>query len=136
MSTNSNDSTLLRFLEPEGNRSVVLEDDGRVAYAYLLVRDEPVGDVWLYNVHEAPSTLGSGERYPFLNPKAFCRDEAPRRFDERSTVRCHWDAEGVTVSIDAVVMARLERDARPGWSRHATAPGPLARPLSEVTRSG
>ncbi|MEJ7735560.1 MAG: hypothetical protein WKG00_41035 [Polyangiaceae bacterium] len=136
MSTDGKDSTLLRFLEAGGNRSVVLEDNGRVAYAYLLVRDEPVADVWLYNVHEAPNAMGSGEDYPFLNPRAFCRDEAPHRFGQRSNVRCHWDAQGVTVSIDGVVMARLERDARPGWSRHATQPGPLARPLSEVTRSG
>jgi hypothetical protein len=40
--------------EPGGDRQVVLEDDGRVAYAYLLERDAIVADVWLYNIGEDP----------------------------------------------------------------------------------
>ena len=46
---------LLQFRSPDPRYSVVIEDDGRVAYAYLLHDDEIVGDVWLYNHGPAPA---------------------------------------------------------------------------------
>ena len=50
--SNTSNELVLRYDEPDGGRSVVLEDDGRVAYAYLLEKDTIVSDVWLYNVAE------------------------------------------------------------------------------------
>lgn len=123
---------LLRVDEPNGVRAVVIEDDGAVAYAYLLERGEIVGDVWLYNVGDAPGEADWSDRskMPFRNRSTFTEGapSAPRLTNE-AAVRCTWSEEGVEVYVDDVRWARLERGARPGWSRFVTRAGPLARPL-------
>ena len=129
-SITSND-VLLRFDEPTTTRAVVLEDDGRVAYAYLLDHEEVVGDVWLYNVAEPPDLVdwNDASQMPFLNPKSFCKAESGFRLTQQSAVECAWFPKGVMVSINGVLIARLEVGAKPGWSRLATRSGPLAKPL-------
>jgi hypothetical protein len=124
--------TLLRYDEPGGLRAVVLEDDGRVAYAYLLENGAIVNDVWLYNVAEAPASIDwQAQRQvhdlPFLNPAPFCNGEHAVRLADASNVECVWSSTGVSVRIAGVEIARLERDVRPGWSRLARRSGPLAR---------
>jgi hypothetical protein len=123
----------LRIDEPNGARAVVLEDDGKVAYAYLLEDGEVVGDVWLYNVAPAPETVNWRDRaaMPFLNPRKYCTEEVVPKLRHDSVVNCQWSNEGVRVTIDGLRMARLAHGAKPGWSRLASSPGPLARPLTE-----
>jgi len=55
--------------------SVVIEDDGKVAYAYLLNKDEIVSDVWLYNQRQTPEQPEWTEksRMPFLNPRNYAK---------------------------------------------------------------
>ena len=127
----TNDEVLLRFNESGSDRAVVLEDDGRVAYAYLLDGEDVVSDAWLYNVADAPKTVDWDDQsqIPFLNPESFCDTEPAPRLTHKSSVECIWFEEGVEVVIDGVLMARLEPGAKPGWSRLALRPGPLARPL-------
>jgi hypothetical protein len=131
----STSSEPLRFDEPGTARAVVLDDDGRVAYAYLLKDEEVVGDVWLYNVDEAPETppWKDPSQMPFLNPKSYCRLESVPRLQADSEVHCRWYKQGVEVSIDGIIVARLEEGAKPGWSRMAARPGPLAKPLESTT---
>jgi hypothetical protein len=126
-----NDGITLRFDAPDGNRTVVLEDDGKVAYAYLLEHDEVVGDVWLYNVATTPDTVDWKDRnaMPFLNPRKYCLDGHGPTLRNDSAVICHWSDDSVDVVIEGVRMARLARGAKPGWSRLASARGPLAQPL-------
>ena len=131
------DRTLLRFEAPGSDRAVVLEDDGRVAYAYLLDGGAIVADVWLYNVAEAPEQRPWRDRsqppeMPFLNPREYCSVEAVRRLSDQSVVVCTWSADGVSVAVDGQELARLVRRSKPGWSRQAVRGGPLARPLSEA----
>ncbi len=133
--TSEPDEVLLRFTEPQGDRSVVLEDDGRVAYAYLLDGDDAVvGDVWLYNVGEDPERVDWRDRsaMPFRNPARFCSPEVLPRLRPDSRVSCHWSDKGVTVSVAGTVWARLEDGSKPGWSRRARLAGPLAKPLGET----
>ena len=132
-SKTTNEGTALRIDEPNGRRAIVLEDDGRVAYAYLLEGDEIVGDVWLYNVAPTPETVNWRDRAstPFLNPRKYCAEESVPQLRGDSTVSCQWSEEGAEVTIDGVRMARLVRGSKPGWSRLAASPGPLARPLNE-----
>ena len=129
-STTSND-VMLRFDSPTSKFAVVLEDDGRVAYAYLLEDDDIVADVWLYNVEAPPNDVDWKDRaaMPFLNPKRFCRQDRHPRLTMSSVVSCTWWEQGVVVTIDGVLMAKLERGIRPGWSRLAARRGPLAQPL-------
>lgn len=125
------ESLLLDVLEPGEARRVVLEDDGRVAYAYLLEQDKFVGDVWLYNVGPDPSLVDWKDRgaMPFQNPAKYCAAERLPRLHQDVDLRCEWDERGATVSVDGLVWARLERGSKPGWSRGATRSNRLAQPL-------
>jgi len=124
---------LLRIDDADSGRAVVLDDDGRVAYAYLISNEKTVGDVWLYNVAETPETVDwkDSSQMPFLNPRKYCRDEAAPRLHSRANVDCTFVEMGVEVRIDGILMARLETGSKPGWSRLALCAGPLARPLRE-----
>jgi hypothetical protein len=130
MTAGKNESLLLRFDAPGKTLALMLEDDGNVAYAYLLEGEEIVGDVWLYNVAESPLEVEwDPSAMPFLNPKKFCREDKVPRMREESLVDCKWSSRGVEVTIDGVLMARLEVGAKPGWSKLAACSGPLANPL-------
>jgi hypothetical protein len=128
----TSDEVLLRFDDSGTGRAVVLEDDGRVAYAYLLDREDVVSDVWLYNVSATPKVVNWDDlsQAPFLNPQQFCKPETAPRLDKHSTIECVWSDDGVEVTINGTMMARLEAGTKPGWSRLASCPGPLARPLN------
>jgi hypothetical protein len=114
--------------------NVVIEDDGRVAYAYLRRAKEIVGDVWLYNRGEAPfePEWSDRSRAPFANPRAFV---VPAGLDpiaeaEECSVEWRFEAGGemlqALVSIRGDVVAALWPGAKPGWSKLAAKDGPLA----------
>jgi hypothetical protein len=128
---------LRRYDDPQGKHAVVLEDDGRVAYAYLLRDESLVSDVWLYNVEATPEHVDWKDRsaMPFLNPRGFCADELTPRLREDAVIYCRWLPHAVEVLIDEVLIARLEPGAKPGWSKLAARSGPLARPLVETART-
>ena len=125
------DHVLLRVPELEGQRCLVLEDDGRVAYAYLVEGDTVVSDVWLYNVGDTPVSVNWRDQtaMPFQNPLKYCAPEKPPRLRSDSDVTCLWNKEGVTILIAGSAWARLEKGSKPGWSRTARIAGPLAKPL-------
>ncbi len=54
--------------------SIIIEDDGKVAYAYLYDAEKRiVSDVWLYNRGENPATIDWSDRskLPFQNPAGY-----------------------------------------------------------------
>lgn len=122
---------LLKYDELDGDRSVVLEDDTRVAYAYLLKEGEILADVWLYNAENAPSkdNWQSQSAMPFLNPAKYCVPEKCSPLRQDSNVICVWSTNGVNVIVDGVLYARMDNSVKPGWSRQAQVSGPLAKPL-------
>jgi hypothetical protein len=113
--------------------SVTVEDDSRVAYAYLRRYGEIVADVWLYNVAEPPEENAWLERtqLPFLNPRKFCKQGVVERITKRTQIGCTIVSEYVEVSIDSQLIARLKPGVKPGWSRFAVIDSPLARPLDQ-----
>jgi hypothetical protein len=126
-----------KFSSLDCSQSVVVEDDGRVAYAYLLDADgHIVGDVWLYNRCAAPSEpeWSDRERAPFVNPAAYVIDSGefspPPKLDD---VAVEWAREGsaykATVLIRRQVAALLMDGAKPGWSSLAALDGPLAKAM-------
>jgi hypothetical protein len=75
--------------------SLIVEDDDRVAYAYLLHNEEIVGDVWLYNGDPAPSDpqWGDPSGAPFLNPQEFVLPFGGPRLEDSRSVRVAWIRE-------------------------------------------
>jgi len=116
--------------------SVVIEDDGKVAYAYLLKEEHIIGDVWLYNQAETPADPDwtDKESLPFLNGQEFVRDNITPilNVDE---VRVEWtddlEVGGVLLYIRDQFTAKLTINSKPGWSTNVTKDGPLARTISK-----
>src|SRR3569623_677993 len=70
---------LIQFVcEFDENYTVMVEDDGRVAYAYLMEYGDIIGDVWLYNVDKAPldDNWAMQPQMPFLNPAQYLASNA------------------------------------------------------------
>lgn len=125
------------FLDGPTPWRVVVEDDGRVAWAYLLQGDRVASAVWLYNVAPAPETLApppGASGGPRLNPRGHCRTPPPERIVDERRVTARWEVEAGEVRSASVLhagapLARLAPGARPGWSAGAAKDGPLARVL-------
>jgi hypothetical protein len=125
------ESMVRRCDVPGTTLSVIIEDDDRVAYAYLSDGGQITSDVWLYNVAPAPDKVDwrDESQMPFLNPKPFCKEESLARITEQSDVVCAVSTDCVEVKLGGRVIARLKAGARPGWSILAGRKGPLAQPL-------
>lgn len=133
-------SYLVEIVEGDSPYSVMVEEDDRVAYAYLRDDAAIVSDVWLYNVAPAPERPEWTEKgaAPFLNPRSFVREEPPPKVPAASDVRCRWYRDNhrllwVEVEIHDVVYGRLAPGERPGWARLAKSDGPLAKVLEQET---
>lgn len=129
--SSGNSVYFVRFDQPDTELSVVLEDDGRTAYAYLLQSGKVAGDVWLYNVGPDPERVDWSDPsgLPFSNPARFCSSEQLARLDESDEIVCEWFEHGVSIWVSGLLWARMELGSKPGWSRKAALPGPLAKPL-------
>jgi hypothetical protein len=123
-----------RFLSPDGHAAVVVEDDGRVAYAYLCDAAGAIrADVWLYNRCPAPLEPEWSDRNaaPYANPIAFIdqtTDFSPPRSAADVAVEWSWQERALTANIflSRTLSARLMHGSKPGWSRLAAKDGPLA----------
>lgn len=116
--------------------SVIIEDDGKVCYAYLLYEGNIQGDVWLYNQAETPlvTDFSDREEMPFLNPAEFVKvgiGTDPLSSEEQ--VKVEWffndDSGGLKeaqIFIHDKLIAGIRRGARPGWSMNVKKDGPLA----------
>lgn len=114
--------------------NVVFEDNGRVAYAYLIDSlDQIIADVWLYN--RAPTPLApewhDQSAAPFLNPARYVRTQAhPIPARDPSDVSFQWRADPehdvvVEIFLRGDLIGRIWPGAKPGWAASARS-GPLA----------
>ncbi|SHH75633.1 hypothetical protein SAMN04488109_5171 [Chryseolinea serpens] len=116
--------------------SVVVEDDHRVCYAYLLQDDKIVGDVWLYNSIADPVSTDwkNREDMPFLNPIRYIKPGVKiSPVTDTCEIEMVWKMQGQDVSdVDIYVrkdlLAKLKM-SRPGWSTIVSEDGPLAKVL-------
>ena len=120
--------------ELDANYSVIIEDDGRVAYAYLMAYEDIIGDVWLYNQQESPQqTTWDATQMPFLNPAEYIDNTTQLSpIKDESDVRCEWDESPddgtieVSILIRGKFIAQLVSGSKPGWSTLVVKDGPLA----------
>lgn len=126
------------FVQSNGPEELqaIFEDNGRVAYAYLLVNGEIEGDVWLYNHGEAPvqSEWENPDSAPFKNPLEFAHNlENPP--SNEADVKIKWEEQKdapaqAQVYIRGELFAVLKVGEKPGRSKLAKKDGPLAKMLS------
>lgn len=116
----------------------VFEDDGRVAYAYLLnPQQEFVADVWLYNRCQTPAEpeWTDPSRLPFANSSEFFKGaEVAAPVDDISDVTVQWqhskDGRATAhVFIRNRLFGKFSEGDKPGWSLLAARDGPLAKVL-------
>lgn len=115
--------------------SIVIEDDGRVCYAYYIaVSGEIVGDVWLYNRCKAPVSPEwvDSNKAPFANPVEFVHQHelfsvpsGPEDFrvkwlDELSKLKAE-------IFLKDLRIGELAAGSKPGFALAAFKNGPLAR---------
>jgi len=128
------------FQNGEGSYSVVFDDDGRVAYAYLLnPAGSIVGDVWLYNRCSTPveSEWKDPENMPFANSQSYVNEfdhDTFQAVDSISEVRVDWCSEAAKVKARIYIhnkyFASLVEGSKPGSSLLVGKDGPLAKVLN------
>lgn len=116
--------------------SVVIEDDGRVAYGYLLHNGEIIGDVWLYNCIEpkSPPDWNDFARMPFQNGRDFVNPLSQIRFQDQAAIAVQWvtDSEAgphASILYQKELVAEIYPHSKPGRCRAAAKDGPLAKTL-------
>lgn len=120
----------------ETGASVVVEDNGRVCYAYFRAPDgQIVGDVWLYNRCEAPEELEWGRKTggaPYANARDYI--VSPMNFalpTGKHEVSARWlliDGELIAeILVGDLVIGRLGAGHKPGWARAAAKNGRFAQ---------
>ena len=117
--------------------SVVIEDNGRVGYAYFLSKSGAVvGDVWLYNRCKAPLSPEWIDRNkaPFANPVGFANEDnvftLPESADE---LEIRWSNSTSVlragIYLRGLLIAELAEGLKPGFALAASKDGPLAMVL-------
>lgn len=127
------------FHNGEGSHSVIFDDDGRVAYCYLLNPEgRVVSDVWLYNRCCTPlePEWKDPEKAPFANPKTYTNESDHDDFiavDDISDVKVEWCDVGEKIIARIFIrddfFASLTEGIKPGCSLFAFRDGPLAKML-------
>ncbi|WP_105375094.1 hypothetical protein [Neorhizobium huautlense] len=127
---------IAEVIDPVSGSRVVFEDDGRVAYAYLLSSEgEITSDVWLYNRSPTPkkATWHDRKAAPFLNPAEFVRTDIAFALPEHpADIMVVWDViekpnVSLCIHIHEELVGILATGSKPGWSLLAANDGPLAR---------
>lgn len=115
--------------------SIIIEDDKKVAYAYLFKGEIIVGDIWLYNHAPTPvDTVWKKKDMPFLNPLEFVKNniEPIKEIDEitlKWVLKKDREVDYVLIKIRKELIAKLSEGATPGWSTCVIKDGPLAKVL-------
>lgn len=119
---------------PDERYSVVVDDDGRVAYAYLRDGEQIVADVWLYNRCETPQTPTWADRskHPFVNPASFARENDLGPLTSEQQVRIEWGDGAADIYLHGRLWATFRSGDKPGSCVLATRNGPLAKVLENT----
>jgi len=131
-----------QFFSPESDDfSVVIENDGKVCYTYLLKQEQITADVWLFNNGETPVTVDWQDRtaLPFKNPLEYIAGWPMLIISNDSDVDVKWLYDDnqvfnrVGIFIDGRLAAVMKEHSTPGWSINAGIDNPLARALTKET---
>lgn len=129
----------LTFFSNSSKASLIIEDNGRVGYAYLCDENGSIcADVWLYNRCVSPTVPEWSDRdlMPFANPRIYAlhADDflCPQHAQD---ITVAWNVDPaeleVQIFIRGKLFALLSHGSKPGKSLLATQDGPLAMMLVE-----
>jgi hypothetical protein len=120
----------------------VIEDNGHVAYAYLLAEGSIISDLWLYNQGPTPHEpeWRDGTKMPFLNSSAYV--DASRMatpLHSETDLAVSWNYSGarlasVTLHLYGHLYGQLIPFANPGLCVAALKDGPLAKKLNDCNQ--
>jgi hypothetical protein len=136
---------LVQFKDDQTGCTVVIDDDGRVAYAYFLASDGAViADVWLYNRCPEPDVpeWHQSPAGPFANPKDFVRSDLSFILpDTDENFAVSWklqdpDDPKVIVCLRDELWAIMAPGSKPGFCRLAKTDGPVAKVLPQQFQTG
>jgi hypothetical protein len=135
--TNKQSRLLFKYSDKESRLLVVFEDDGRVAFAYLVEGDKILADVWLYNHGRAPAKpeWRDVSKAPFKNSSKFASRRSFRPVTDPKEVAIVWkwkdqqQLDLVEVYLRGKLHGVLIPSVKPGWSLLAVEDGPLAKVL-------
>src|SRR5512135_2436100 len=131
-----NSKILAKFTAPRGGCSLLFEDDGKVAYAYLLGSDGAiVSDVWLYNSGCTPDQPEWNDKdlIPFANPKNYTKAVpfAPAKQQTDILVKWNYAATGhlqyAYIYVYDQLVGAVSPKTKPGFAVLASKDGPLAK---------
>ncbi len=127
-------SLVLEFLSPCKKYSVTFEDNGKVAYAYLKMGKDIIGDVWLYNRCNTPlkPEWNDKSEIPFANCNGYMSEAGKMQTTVAdSDVLVDWEYEGQQpvcyVYIYEDLYGVIAPGDKPGFARFALKNGPIAR---------
>jgi hypothetical protein len=128
---------LRKFVSEDGKFALMIEDNGKVGYAYLLDADGHIcGDVWLYNRGLAPlePEWNDIEKAPFANPMPYIiNTDAFSPPSSASDFSVEWESQGdhwtASVLLRLKLIAKVTSGSNPGWAALASRDGPLAKVL-------
>jgi len=126
---------VFRLRDKESSYSVVFEDDGRVAYAYLFEGEKIIADVWLYNHGQAPSEPEwlDFSKAPFKNSAEFAARTSFQPVTDRKEVAIvlkktdQQKLDAAEVYIRGKLHGVIKPGIKPGWSLLAIKDGPVAK---------
>lgn len=130
----------MREFHHESGCSLVIDDDGRVGWAYLLDPEHTIiADVWLYNRSVGEADWADLSQAPFPNPAEYARPfDGPLPAEADFDVT--WQVDGALLLVDVLVrgtlLARVSPGAQPGWNVLATRDGPLAQVMPDDESGG
>ncbi len=119
--------------------SIVIEDDGRVCYAYYISSEGKIlGDVWLYNRCIAPAEpeWKSSVQAPFANSRDYVRENIGFKLPlNGSDVGLEWvrveDGLEARIFVDQLLIGVVGEGLKPGFALAAAKDGPLARHMRD-----
>jgi hypothetical protein len=121
------------FSEENSIYSIIVEDDGLVAYCYLIYKDEIIGDVWFYNQADPPliADWSNKDGMPYLNPQEFVELKIePIRSTDDLDVHWHYyddQLNRVEIFLRKQLAVVLKPNSKPGWSTFVNKDNPIAK---------
>ena len=128
-----------QLFSPNASYSVVIEDDGKVAYAYplLFIKVNIVGDVWLYEIkvrHHSQRIANRKKNMPFLNSSEFLKNSKNLELiatGQELKINCIFFENSTLTAVEIFIRDRLiailKPNEKPGWSTLVKKDGPLAK---------